>query len=158
MTFRMFPRVCLLAVLGLFLGAATAVRAGDPVKVEAKLIWATNHEKAPDANYKRADARLSEDLQRAFKWKNYFVIDSKTVDTPKDTKVDVQMSDQCRLKIKYLGGEKFEVWIWGTDPVTGTEKALLKGTQTMGANQKVLLMGVNDNQSGWVVKLCRDGN
>ena len=156
MTNRLLHRLCLFVFLGVSLGTASVAQAGDSVKVKAKLIWATNHDKAPDKKYKRADAKLSKDLQRAFKWKNYFVIAAKDVDTPKGKKVAVKMSDNCRLKIKYLADDKFDVWLWGKDPATGTEKALLKGTQTMGVNQKVLLMGVNDNESGWVVKLSRD--
>ena len=140
------------------LGAAVEVRAEDKVTLDAKLIWATNHDQPPDKAYKRADEKLSKDLQQAFKWKNYFIINSKEVVVEKNKKEKFEMSDQCRLQINYLGEEneeKFEFWIWGKDSKSGKEKALAKGTQKMEADQKVLLMGVNDNESGWVVKICR---
>jgi hypothetical protein len=155
MMFRTPHRLLRILAIALCVSFTAVAHAGEKVEVDAKLIWCTNHQKAPDKNYKRAEDKLSKDLQRAFKWTNYFVITSKEADTPKNKKVAIKMSDQCRLRIKYLGGDKFEVWIWGKDPKTGKEKAVAKGTQTMGVNQKVLIMGVNDNESGWVVKLCR---
>lgn len=144
-----------MAIMAFCLGMVADARSDDEVTLDAKLIWATNHEQPPDKRYKRADEKLSEDLQRAFKWKNYFIINSKEVVAEKNKKKKFEMSDQCRLQIMYVGDDKFEVWIWGTDAKTGEEKALAKGTQKMAANQKVLLMGVNDNESGWVVKICR---
>lgn len=156
MTKRIFSRFLLLVALMSGLGFAAQSQAEDSVTVDAKLIWATDHDKAPNKNYKNVDKLLSVELKKVFKWKNYFVIESKEVKSIKNKKVAVKMSDQCRLKIKYLGDDMFEVWIWGKDPKTGKEAALAKGKQKIGTNQKMMLMGVNDNESGWVVKLCRD--
>jgi len=155
MTTRVLSRFLLIAMLAFGLSAADEARADEDVKVDAKLIWATNHDQPPDESYKRVEEKLRKELQRAFKWKNYFIIEEKMVKATKDKKVAVQMSDRCRLKIKYLGDDMFEVWIWGKHPKTGEETALAKGKQKMGVNQKMMLMGVNDNESGWVVKLCR---
>ncbi len=148
-------RFVLMALVGFCLGMVADVDAADQVTLDVKLIWATNHDQPPDKEFKRADDKLSKDLQQAFKWKNYFIINSKEAVAEKNKKEKLEMSDQCRLQFNYLGDDKFEVWIWGTDAKTGEEKALAKGTQKMAANQKVLLMGVNDNESGWVVKICR---
>lgn len=148
-------RLLFLALAVFFLGVAADARAGEKVMVAAKLIWVTNHGQPPDKSYQRADAKLTKDLQRAYKWKNYFIINSEKAETPKNKKTELKMSDECRLKIRYLGDDKFEVWMWGKDKDTGKGKPLIKGTQKMAKNQKVILMGVTDNESGWMVKICR---
>lgn len=149
-------RLLLLATtMAICLGSAAMVQAGETVTVEARLIWVTNHDQPPNKSYKRADEKLTNDLKRAYKWKNYFIIESKNAVVEKDKKSELKMSEECRLKIKYLGGDKFEVWMWGKDKKTGEVKPLLKGTQKMAENQKVILMGVTDNESGWMVKICR---
>ncbi|GEM_PF-2440812 len=148
-------RFLLMAAMAFCLGTAVNLRADDEVTVYAKLIWATNHSQPPDQSYQRADDQLSKDLQQAFKWKNYFVITSKEVICEKNKKKKIEMSEQCRLQMMYLGEDMFEVVIWGKDPKSGEMKPVAKGTQKMAANQKMLLMGVSDNESGWVVKLCR---
>jgi hypothetical protein len=148
-------RLLLMTTAVACLGAVSDTRAGDEVTVYAKLIWATNHSQPPDKSYKRADDKLSQDLQQAFKWQNYFIINSKEAVAEKGKKQKLDMSADCRLQIKYLGDEMFEVVIWGKDPKTAEMKPVAKGTQKMEAQQKVLLMGVSDEESGWVVKICR---
>jgi hypothetical protein len=151
----LLSRLLLTVSIVFCLGMVAESCAADQVTVYAKLIWATNHSQPPDQSYQRADEQLSKDLQQAFKWKNYFVITSKEAVTEKNRKLKLKMSEDCRLQITYLGDDKFEVVIWGKDPNSGEVKPVAKGTQKMEAKQKVLLMGVSDNESGWVVKLCR---
>lgn len=155
MTAGLFPRLVLVATMLLCLGVTLDARAGEKVTVDAKLIWVTNHDRPPDKRFKRADEELTKDLQRAYKWKNYFIINSKETITEKDKKTELKMSNDCRLKVKYLGEDKFEFWLWGKDKKTGEGKTILKGTQRMAEKQKVILMGVTDDESGWMVKVCR---
>lgn len=135
--------------------AAGTVRAEEPVKVEAVLIWGTNMEQPPDGKYVKIDKMTSGELKQAFKWDHYYIIRSEQAILKKKESKELKMSPQCRLEIKYLGSDHFEVLVWGTDPKTKKETKVAKGSQKMPLGEKVFLMGLNDNESSWFVKLCR---
>lgn len=136
--------------LGLFAFLlATSSRAGDStnVTVQAQLVWGTNLKESSSKDHKPIDGKTAEDLKKVFKWENYFVIKTETLDLVKGRQQTVKMSDQCAVEIKAVGDDKFEVVF------VGKGERLAKGTQKMPPGEKVFLMGVSENESSWLIVL-----
>lgn len=137
------------ASLGLLaLALATGAHAGETnVTVQAQLVWGTNLKESSSKDHKPIDGKTAEDLRKVFKWQNYFVIKTETVQLANDKPAKVKMSDQCAVEIKSVGHDKFEVVI------VGKGERVAKGTQMMPPGDKVFLMGVSENESSWLVVL-----
>ncbi|HAV64156.1 MAG TPA: hypothetical protein DCY13_17545 [Verrucomicrobiales bacterium] len=125
--------------------------AGDDKKLEVLLIWGTNQEKSSDPAHKKVDSATSRDFKKVYKWENYFVINRKNAGVEARKKTEFKMSDQCRLEVKHLGDDRFEVWLWGKDAEAVKEEAVCKGKQSLPKGERLILMGLNENESGWFV-------
>ena len=99
-----------LCLLALFLSVG-AVRAADPSRFQALLIWGTDDEQSPDPKHKPVDAALAEQLRKSpYRWKHYFEVNRVSVEIPVNlTKKNISMSSLCKLDIKNFGSNWVEV-------------------------------------------------
>ncbi|MGA2748954.1 MAG: hypothetical protein ABSG59_09280 [Verrucomicrobiota bacterium] len=139
---RSFFRI-LLSIL--ILGPGFAATAAD-IKLEAKLVWGTSDDKG-DANYKPIDAALAGKLHGMFKWKSYYEITNRTATIPLNTIASLKMSDQCTLRVKYLGASRVEV------DCIGQGKQVTKGTSTLEPAKWLVLGGNCTNNTAWFIGL-----
>ncbi len=141
-----FRRVSLgLLLLGLAIGARADERTN--VTVQAQLVWGTNLKESSSKEHKPIDGKTAENLRKVFKWQNYFVIKTESVDLTPGKPQKLTMSEKCALEIKSVGDDKFEVFL------IGQGERVAKGTQKMPVGEKVFLMGVSENESSWLVIL-----
>ena len=132
-------------VTSLVFTLSTAALLAANVKIEAKLIWATDEAKSPDANHTPVDAATAERLRKAFKWKNYFVVKTVVKDIPSRGSVPFELSKKCTVEIRELEGPKVEVMLIGEGkPVHRAIKPLNKG-------ESFVYSGDDKNQTAWFV-------
>ncbi len=130
------------AAFFLFLMTAAVAQAED-LKVEARLIWGTDTE--DKASHKVEDRRLTEDLGRIFKWKNYYQITNRTATITGDATQSMDMSSKCMVKIKNMGASKVEVSCFGDG------KFVSKGVYSLSEGKWLTLAGSDKNDSAWFV-------
>ncbi len=135
--------VARLFLAALLFATATVARAGD-LKLEARLVWGTNEEKA-GGNCKPVDAGLSEKLHGTFKWKNYYEITNQMAAIPVGKSSDIKMSDKCVLRVKNLGESRIEV------SCIGDGKEVHKGAYTLTPPKWVVLGGNDKDNTAWFV-------
>ena len=132
-------RLCALSLL-----AAPSLFA-EELKIEAKLIWATNDEKSPDPKHKPVEAKTAENLRKVFAWKNYFEVSRQTGVVPNRGTNAFIVSKECTVEIAELEGPKVGVLLIGKGkPVNRTVKALSRG-------ESFTLGGDGRNGSAWFV-------
>ncbi len=108
--------------------ASTCELNAAELKVEARLIWGTNHDKISDPNCKAVDEALAKKLKKVFTWKQYFEVNRQTATIPSRGNKKVKLSPQCTIDIKELQGPKVEVTLIGEGkPVNKTTYPLSKG-------------------------------
>ena len=116
------------------------------MKIEAKLLWATNDDSSPNPKHKKVDEEFAKKLRNIpFKWKNYFEENRVTGEIPSRQSRPFKMSNQCTIEITELEGPKVEVKLIGEGkPVNKTIKSLSRGECfTIGGDSK--------NGSAWLV-------
>ena len=130
-----------------FLLSVAAFRgSAEELKIEAKLLWATNDDTSPNPKHKKVDEEFAKKLRNIpFKWKNYFEENRVTGVIPSRQSRQFKMSAQCTIEITELEGPKVEVKLIGEGkPVNKTIKALSRGECfTIGGDSK--------NGSAWLV-------
>ncbi len=121
----------------------------EDIKIEAKLIWATNDEKSPDPTHKVVDPKLAEEFRKIFTWKNYFEVSRTNGVVPSRGTRPFKVSNKCVIEITELEGPKVEVKLIGEGkPVNKTTKALSRGHYfTLGGESK--------NGSAWFVVITQ---
>ena len=131
-----------LGLLALFLSGG-AVRAAEPLRAEALLVWGTDDEKSPDPSQKPVDAALARQLGKSpYRWKHYFEVNRKVVEIPVNkTRKDISMSGQCKLDIKNFGQDWVEVKLYGKGKLVSTNKEQLP----------LVLAGYAGNSTAWMV-------
>jgi hypothetical protein len=115
------------------------------LNLEAKLIWATDDEKSPDANHKPVDQATAEKLRKVFKWKNYFVVNRVTKVVPSRGSSKFELSKDCTVEIRELEGPRVEVTL------IGKGKQVNKTTKTLTKGEWFTYAGDDKNQSAWFV-------
>ncbi len=115
------------------------------LKLEAKLIWATDEKESPDPKHKPLDAATSASLRKTFKWKNYFEVNRVVKPVPSRSSSRFELSKKCMLEIKELEGPKIEV------KFIGDGKDVHKTTYTIAKGVPVIYSGDDKNQSAWFV-------
>lgn len=119
-------------------------------KFEAELIWATDDAKPPPGkDYKLAEPGIRQKLSKAFKWKNYFLVNQKTFELPPNILQKVAVSEKCELQIKDLGSGKVEV------ALIGKGKEVMRREQVLPKGEILVLGGNSPNATGWMVTLKR---
>jgi len=101
-------RLRTLLFLGVLVTAAPGMALANDLKLEARLICGSN-DKPEDIHGKPVDAELVTNLQRTFKWKNYFEITNEVALIGVNKSYDFKMSANCGSRVKNLGGSRVEV-------------------------------------------------
>ena len=124
--------------------APLSLRAED-LNLEAKLIWGTNSDKAPEPAIPEVDKATAEKLQNVFKWKHYYLCNKTNAFIPSRTTRPIVLSKQCTVEITELAGPKVEVKLIGEGkPVNTTKKSLSKG-------EYFVLAGDDKDHTAWFV-------
>jgi hypothetical protein len=126
--------------------STTALLAAN-LKIEAKLIWATNDEKSPNAGHKKVEDASAERLRNAFKWKNYFVVTNVVKDIPSRGTVPFELSKKCTVEIRELEGPRVEVIL------IGEGKKLNKAIKPLNIAEPLVFSGDDKNQTAWFVMI-----
>jgi hypothetical protein len=129
----------------LFLTGSVFETLAAELKVEAKLIWATNDDKSPDPKHTPVDPAMAEKLRKVFKWKNYFVVNRMAKVIPSRGSNRFELSKKCTIDITELEGPRVEVKLIGEGkPVHKIVKQLSKG-------ESFIYSGDDKNESAWFV-------
>ena len=115
------------------------------LKLEAKLIWATNDANSPDANHKPVDSATADKLRKVFKWKNYFVVNRCVKNVPSRSSNRFELSKECTVEIREMEGPKVEV------KLIGKGKEIHKTTKTLSRGESFVYSGDDKNESAWFV-------
>lgn len=147
--FSAFSRQPRAMVLCSLLAATVVAMAGDS-KFEAQLIWGTNDAKSPDPKHMPVEAEVQKKLSDLpLKWKNYFEVNRKSLQVPRDGNAKVALSDKCSIEVKDLEGKKVEV------SLVGKGEPVLKRTQPLPKGDILVLGGNAPNATAWLVTLKR---
>jgi len=134
---------CLLAFL--VLCGSTLESTAAELKLEAKLIWATNDNTSPEPNHKPVDPATAEKLRKVFKWKNYFVVNRLVKVVPSRGSNRFELSKQCTVEIRELEGPRVEV------KLIGEGKEVHKTTKSLSKGEWFTYAGDDKNESAWFV-------
>lgn len=126
------------------IGLSATAWAGE-FKVRTQLIWGTDEAQSPNKDYKQLSPEMKVKLLNNLRWKNYFVVKSKTEAVAKGPCV-FALSERCTVGLKPAGKDLIEVQIFnpmGPKPAEAvfTEKvsmdSLAKGhSVVIGSNSK----------------------
>jgi len=137
-------RAACLLFSAFFLAAIGAAAAG--LKLEARLVWATNDEKG-GPNCKPLDGDLAGKLHGMFKWKSYFEITNQLACIPVNKTRDIKMSAHCTLRVENLGGSRVEI------TCIGEGKEVQKWTDTLTPPKWLVFGGDCENNTAWFIGL-----
>jgi hypothetical protein len=143
---RCFGRQCRLLFLALVFSLAAVGAHAEEIKLEAKLIWASNEPKSPKQEHKRVDDATAAKLRKIRpEWK-YFFVEKKEVKTvPSRGSNRFTLSKACTLEITELEGPRVEVKLIGNGkPVHKTIKEIKKGSW-------FVYTGDDKHESAWMV-------
>lgn len=131
------------------LGGAAAHAA--EVKLKAQLIWGTDGNKPPDANYKELDEAIKKKLSRVFKWKNYFEISQQPA-TVTSTWKRLKMSSKCEVELRFVDDATLEVKLYGEGKLT---KVFRQPSKSLAQGCFIIIAGdAKDNvDDAWFVVL-----
>lgn len=126
------------------LGSTLQLQAAD-LKIEARLIWGTKHEKVDDPNCKPLDKETAQKLKKVFTWKNYFEVNRVTATVPSRKSKQFKMSPKCTIEVEELAGPQVAVTLIGDGkPVNKTIYPLKKG-------ESINIAGEGKDGSAWFV-------
>ncbi|MDB6019500.1 MAG: hypothetical protein JWR19_3989 [Pedosphaera sp.] len=114
----------------------------DALHMEVQLIWATNE---TSTKHKPIDADFAKRLGKTYRWKNYYEISQQAVSIPNGAVNTIKMSDQCKLDVKYLGGDRVEIVL------TGEGKPVSKHVEKLALDWPLVLSGNAKNETAWLV-------
>jgi len=143
---RFFSRQCRLLLLALVFSLAAAGAHAEEIKLEAKLIWASNEPKSPKKEHEPVDEATAVKLRKIRpEWK-YFFVEKKVVKTvPSRGSNKFELSKACTLEITELEGPRVEVKLVGNGkPVHKTIKEITKGS-------RFVYTGDDKHESAWMV-------
>jgi hypothetical protein len=144
----MITRLFTIALLALlFLPCLAQSRAGQDIKLEARLVWGTDNEKPNDPNLKQLDNSLKDKLKGIFKWKNYFEVNHYKLAISQEAPKTQIMSPKCSIEVQNLGDSLIEVKLFGEG------KMVLKKRQPIKPGQPIVLAGDEKNNNAWFVVL-----
>jgi hypothetical protein len=149
---RLFSAPLWLALGALAVGLRVeAAQAGEPLTVEAQLVWATN-ERPAAPKHPPVGPDLEAKLKScAFRWTNYFEISRMQVTLADGETNSLQMSKRCRLGLKNLGNDHVEVKLFGQEKLVSTHR------QRVAVDRLLVLAGNADNQTAWLVVIKKVG-
>ena len=135
----------LISLALVFLLAAVGAHA-EEIKLEAKLIWASNEPTSPKKEHEPVDKATAEKLRKIRPQWNYFFVEKKVVKTvPSRGSNRFELSKECTLEITELEGPRVEVKLIGNGkPVHKTIKEIKKGSW-------FVYTGDDKHESAWMV-------
>lgn len=126
---------------------AASVQAGE-LKLEAILIWGTNDEKSPNPDHKPVGEKLAKKLKKLpFKWQNYFEVNRVKFTVAEDQTQKIELSKECRIKVRYLGKNTLEVQLYGKGELVS------KISQSLPKDECLVTGGNAANLTAWFVML-----
>lgn len=102
---------------------------GDECRLKAQLVWGTDGQKPKDAEFEPLEPRIRQKLQKVFKWKNYFEINSQQIALTKREAKRLKMSSKCELDVKWIDDATIEVKLYGEGKWTKTIKQSVKALE-----------------------------
>src|SRR5258706_7015808 len=116
------------------------------IKLEAQLIWGTTNSVSPNPRHKPVEADVEKRLKKLpFRWEDYFEVRRKQFTVPQGEEREIEMSNDCSIKVKNAGDSKVQVNLYGKGKSVGRiGQALSKG--------EILVTGGNaENLTAWFV-------
>ena len=143
---RFFSRRCRLLFLALVFSLMAVGAHAEEIKLEAKLIWASNQPTSPKKEHKLADEATAAKLKKTFPQWQYFFVETNVVKTiPSRSSNRFVLSKECTLEIAELEGPRVEVKLIGNGkPVHKTIKEISKGGW-------FVYTGDDKHESAWIV-------
>ncbi|HEU0047148.1 MAG TPA: hypothetical protein VFQ43_06055 [Nitrososphaera sp.] len=139
-----------LATVVLFFVYSCLVRSGSTdLALQAQLVWGTNNDKPDDPKLKEVDAKVTERLRTALKWKNYFEVNRQNFIVRAGTPKKVKMSDHCEIEVENFGNSSIEVKLYGKG------KMVVKKTQKIKPGELLIFAGDDKNDTAWFVVLSQ---
>jgi hypothetical protein len=143
---RFFSRRCRLPFLALVFSLIAVGAHAEEIKLEAKLIWASNERTSPKKEHKPVDEATAAKLKKPFPQWQYFFVETNVVKTvPSRGSNRFVLSKECTLEIAELEGPRVEVKLIGNGkPVHKTIKEISKGGW-------FVYTGDDKHESAWIV-------
>jgi len=143
---RFISRQCRLLFLALVFSLVAVGARAEEIKLEAKLIWASNEPKSPKKEHVPVDAATATKLQKPFPQWKYFFAETNVVQTvPSRGSNRFTLSKECTLEITELEGPRVAVKLIGNGKaVQQTIKEIRKGGWFVYA-------GDDKHESAWIV-------
>ena len=143
---RFFSRRFRLLLLALVFSLVAVGVHAEEIKLEAKLIWASNEEKSPKPEHKPVDKATEAKLKKLFpEWKYFFVETNVVQVVPSRGANKFTLSKACTLEITELEGPRVEVKLIGNGkPVHKAVKEISKGGW-------FVYRGDDKHASAWIV-------
>jgi hypothetical protein len=131
------------------LSTSASAAAADPSlpHLTAELIWGTNGTPPPEKPLRPISPELATRLRRIFKWRNYFEIERKSFPVTASSPAKVEMSRECRLEVRQISPQEFEVQLFGKGVL------VVKKRQRLETAESMVLGGDDKNDDAWFVIL-----
>jgi hypothetical protein len=144
--FAGFGRLALaLAIALTCVGALHGSDTNSQLKLDVALVWGANDEKSPDPNHKPVDPGLAGALSGVFKWKYYFVVESKAVALSANAITNIALG-KCSVEVTNSANNAVGVKLFGEG------KLILKSNYPFPPGKIVTLAGdVDKNSTAWFV-------
>ncbi len=142
-----FPGLVKAGLATFLLIAFAGITRAEDIKVEARLIWATNDQTSPDPNHKPVDPELAKWLGHRYTWKHYFKVERKVALIPEGVTNKFVMSDKCIVEVKNIGKNGIFA------NLIGEGKSFCKVTQALPPGESLGLAGDSRNDTAWFVIL-----
>jgi len=142
---RIVPFFYVVTCWGLFLtGQSLSALAGDDtLRVESRLVWASNSESAPEGvESKPVDEKLHKRLRGMFKWRHYHEVEQKDLKLVAKKTQKVQFGKDCAVKVTYLGNNQIEA-------VYGEGDSQVRKRQTLKPGEIFSIGGHRKDDSAW---------
>jgi hypothetical protein len=139
-------------VIALLTLAAMGAASAADMKLEAKLIWATNDQNSPDPKHKPASPELAQWLEKHYAWKHYFLVERTNSVIAEGVTGKFVMSDKCTVEVKNLGKN-----VVGANLI-GEGKSYSKITLGLPPGESLGLAGDSRNDTAWFVVLKNTGD
>jgi hypothetical protein len=131
--------------LGLLLtGQSFSAWAGDDtLRIESRLVWASNNEAPPEGvSAKPVDEKLHKRLRGMFKWRHYHEVEHKELTLAHKKTQKVQFGKDCAVKVTYLGNNQIEA-------VYGEGDSQVRKRQTLKPGEVFSIGGPRKDDSAW---------
>ena len=141
-----FGRRCRLLFLALVFSLAAVGVHAEEIKLEAKLIWASNAPKSPKPNHKLVDEATAAKLKKPFPQWSYFFVETNVVKTiPSRGSNRFVLSKECTLEITELEGPRVEV------KLVGNGKYVHRAIKEISKGGWFVYTGDDKHESAWIV-------